>query len=740
MMNAGQHLQRLPLPNTTEFNESDEGGLNLGQIVGAIRRRILIVGGVTVVVASAAVFKALNDTPMYQAQFEILTEPVTVENEVISSVPQTLTSRREGEATSGAVDETKIRVLLSPEVLSPIGEQLRIRYPDITYDLLVSNLRIGTSGPNILAVTYQSSDPKLVRDVLDLVAKAYLNYSLEDRRKDILQGLKFVEEQLPTLKGRVESQQERLQRIRQNNNLVDPGITGQQLSTQIGTLEQQRLDTQLQLNEAQSLYANLQTELAQRPGEKAAALALSDSPRYQKILDSLQEIDSQIAKESARFLDESPTLGNLRLQRQNLLPLLNQEGERAQRELASRIQGLEVRNQSLNQNIENLKLQVKQLSGINREYTDIQRELQIATDNLNQFLAKREALRIDAAQRQIPWRLLAPIGDPQATAASVNKNLALGTILGLLLGLGGALVVDKLSNVLYTSKEVKEVTKLPLLGVIPFEREVEEFAQFASTVNGVSLVPQLGHNNGRGHSDPFQGYRADSFFEVFRSLYTSIRLLGSDTPIRSLAISSAARGDGKTTVAVHLAQAAAAMGQRVLLVDTNLRRPCIHDLVGLRNIQGLTDVISTDLDFQDVIERSPLEDNLFVLTAGPIPPDPIRLLASQKMQDLMEKFQAAFDLVIYDTPPLLGVADAYLLATHTNGIVLVAGVGKLKRLVLEQALEELRVAGTPVLGVVANRAKESIPSSQGYPNRHHIQNPKAQKFNEILKRGSLNQY
>ena len=210
-----------------------------------------------------------------------------------------------------------------------------------------------------------------------------------------------------------------------------------------------------------------------------------------------------------------------------------------------------------------------------------------------------------------------------------------------------------------------------------------------------------------------------SFFEVFRSLYTNILLLGSDTPIRSLVISSAAEEDGKTTVAIHLALAAAAMGQRVLLVDGNLRSPTIHNRVGLMNIQGLTDVISQDLDWNNVIERSPLEDNLFVLSAGPIPPDPIRLVASQKMQDLMSELQGAFDLVIYDTPPLVGFADANLLAANTNGLILVAGLGNLKRTIFQQALEELQVSGTPILGVIANKSKDATPASYSYYQQYY---------------------
>jgi capsular exopolysaccharide synthesis family protein len=170
-------------------------------------------------------------------------------------------------------------------------------------------------------------------------------------------------------------------------------------------------------------------------------------------------------------------------------------------------------------------------------------------------------------------------------------------------------------------------------------------------------------------------------------------------------IGSAVAGDGKSSVAIHLAQTAASIGQRVLLVDADLRRPQLHVRLGLPNQQGLTDVIATDLSLNDAIVRSPFEENLFVMTAGQPTSDSIKLLSSAKMQYLMEQFQAFFDLVIYDTPPLLGLADGSILAANTDGIVLVVGLEKTDRALLTKSLDGLKISGASVLGVVANGIK-----------------------------------
>jgi capsular exopolysaccharide synthesis family protein len=536
------------------------------------------------------------------------------------------------------------------------------------------------------------------------VKDAYVQYSLEERQDEVKQAIKFVDEQKQPLDERVKAWQQRLRIIRQKNNLVEPAQKAQEISNQVATLTQQRAENRVQLEQMRATYEDLKRELAQQPGERAGNSVLSENPRYQKILDQIQTVDIEVKKGAAKLTNDNPSLQFLQEQKANLLPMLTGEENRVKRDYESRIRALEARDKSLGEKIDSFNKYLRELAVTIREYDDIQRELKIATDGLTQFSTKKQALQIEQAQSLPSWKLLDPqleeVKEPRAVADSAKRNLALGTMLGLLLGTGAALVADKLSNVLYSSKDLKEATGLPLLGVVPLRKELGTLAR-QEAAGGLQ-----------------QAARA-SFFEVFRSLYTNILLLGSDTPIRSLVISSAAEEDGKTTVAIHLALAAAAMGQRVLLVDANLRSPTVHNRVGLMNIQGLTDVISQDLDWNNVIERSPLEDNLFVLSAGPIPPDPIRLVASQKMQDLMSELQGAFDLVIYDTPPLVGFADANLLAANTNGLILVAGLGNLKRTIFQQALEELQVSGTPILGVIANKSKDATPASYSYYQQYY---------------------
>jgi polysaccharide biosynthesis transport protein len=728
-------VQSLPASSSTPnipVVQPSEGGLDLGQVLATLRRKALLIAGVTIAVSSAAGAAALLNPPKYATGFDILIQSDTPEAAVLASIPDALTGKNN---QPSSVTPDLIKILSSPRLITPVLQKLEAQNPgacsalvsasaghavkfktmdagalDSCYGTVFSGLTITSGGRNpkvttesstILGVVFQSEDAKNAEAFTKLLSQAYLDYSLQSRQANVRRGIEFVDKKLPDLQTRVNALQGQLQQLRQTYNIIDPASRGAQLSGEVSTFTQQQLDNQLQLNELRSIYADLQAQLAQQPSEIAASSALDNNPRFQTLLGQILDQDSKIAAASTLFLGSSPDLQVLQEQRQNLLGLLANEGEQAQRQLASKIRELETRDRSLQATIGNLDGSVQDLSSVARAYADIQRELDVATQTLNQFLAKREALQIEGAQQEIPWDILTPASRPSPSNASVTQNLILGALLGFLLGTGAALLVDRLTDVLYSSEELKRLTRLPLLGVIPLNRNLNEYRTQRLTGSSPQgrVAPDLS-------SDPAKAdaYRADPFFEAFRSLFANLRLLNTDNPVRSLVISSAVPEEGKSVAATYLAQAAAAMGRRVLLVDTDLRRPQLHHYMNLENGRGLTDIMSDAKELHEVMLRSPHEPNLWVLTSGNVPPDPTRFLASQKMQHLMEQIQNQFDLVIYDTPPLLGFADAFLVAAHTDGLMLVAELGKLKRSLLEQAMEQANVSNTSILGILVQKA------------------------------------
>lgn len=754
----GKRLPSLPLIYPTKPPENqDDDDLNLRQLLTVIKRRAFVIAGVAIAVTSGIGFWSFRQEPKYESRFQLLVEPVTAEGGKLNKLAQ----------VPGVTDvpysvldyDTQIQVLRSPNLMSPILQEIQKRYPEVSYDSLITSTKLKIARfeeTKILEVRYRDTDAKKVREVLHQVARGYLRYSLQERQMNLKKGIEFVDSQLPQLRLRVDKLQADLQAFRQRNELLDPESQSQQLAMRVNTIEQQQVDTQVKIRENQSLYATLTSQLGLQPEQAIATTSLSEAPRYQQLLNQLQEIEAKIAKESARFTEDSPTIIALRNQQRNLLPLLEQESQKvigtnlqqagvtndspssirnqlSQQlvDAANQIQVLQMRQKAIAQAERLLNQQVRQMPVIARQYTDLQRELNVATESLNRFLGVREGLQIEVAQKSLPWQIILKPEIPKLPVSPNNeRNLILGAIAGLLVGTVVALMVERLDNVFHSPDELKDRTKLPLLGVIPYSKQLKDIMP-AATLAHTRPESEEATPKKRNRRQP-QWYKASPFLESFRSLHTNIRFLGSDTPIHSIVISSATPGDGKSTVSVHLAQAAAAMGQRVLLVDADLRLPQVHKVLGLDNQIGLSNVIATGCTAKQAIQRLPMWDHLYVLTAGQLPPDPTRLLSSKKMLYLMEQFHAVFDLVIYDTPPVLGLADGQLLAAHTNGVVMVGGLGKTDRSMMMQSLDRLRISNATVLGVVANGVKGY--TTQSY---YHYQHYYAPTESEVMKAKKL---
>lgn len=737
------------------YKQQDQTEIEQTSIWDVFRRRALLIVGVTAALTTAAFSWTLTQTNEYEGKFQLLVEPVITENtlaKIYSGELKLQPAAPVNQEKSGFDYNSQIQVLQSPQVMSPIIKQLQTKYPDIDYKTLfgktTENVQLGEdklsikrlNNTKILEVRYRDTDPKKIQFVLDKVVEGYRRYSLQDGKTDIRKSSDFIQSQIPPLRKRIDGAQAELQKLRQQYNFIDPQIQTQQLAQQMSQLQTQRLDTQTQKNQQELLYKNLEAQLGLDQKQALMASALTQAPRYQALLTQLQQLEANIAINLATYTQESPQMQSMLEQRQNLLPLLRQEAERVLgtdlskvnpqvlafqdsvrmkliEELvntANQIQVLGVRNQVLEQAEKQLSQYAQVFPVVLRRYADLQRDLETSNNTLNGLLAKQQALQLEAVGvKDVAWDVIAKPEIPRyqngeliPVSPNMPLNLAIGGVAGLLLGMLLAQLAERFQHkVFHTPEEAKYTLQLPLLGVIPVSDKVLRLPSAENAAIDLENPPTP----------------TNAFQEAFRSLNANIRLLNVDSPIRSCAITSCQVADGKSTVAVNLAMAAAAMGQRVLLVDADLRRPQVHEMLCLPNWKGLSSVISQDLDVEEAIVRSPKEDNLFVLPSGPFFPDPTKLLSSRKMQHLMENLSSKFDLIIYDTPPLLGLADANLLGAHTNGLMLVVGLNQTEREALLLALEDLKMAGIPLLGMVANGDKGSRYYYQSYGQNYFEQ-------------------
>lgn len=705
----------LPSQNFSYFeSEEDEGSLK--NFLAVVQRRALIIAGVVTVVMATVIYSTLKEETIYQGNFQILVEPVNSDSSLgqiplpDSTIPK-----------SNLDYDSQIQVLRSQELMKDILPNLQSFYPDITYKSLLNNLTIRRLGSSkVIEISYKNQDRKKIELVLNTLSKFYLEYSLEKRKTKLNQGVQFVEKQLPGIRNRVAQLQQQLQIFRQRYDFLDPENQSSVVAAQLQQLEAQRLGIDQQLATARASYVSLSTPQGQQA-------TLNEAPIYSQLVTQLRQLESQLSGELVRFQPDSPSIAVLEEKRQNLLPLIEDEQKRyvglKLAEAATLIQKLEVQSQELARVEKQTKIKLEQLPILARQYSEIQRNLQLANESLNRFLATRESLVIQVAQTELPWELIQPPNQGELPILpNIPRNLLMGLFSSLALGIAIGFLLEKLDNTYHDISSLKEKIKLPFLGTLPIDKSVsgyqssylnftsgsESESRKRSEVNG-----WLSNLFGR-QSKTYNYYGQGLFWESLQVLYANIQLLNSDQPIRSLTISSTMPGDGKTTVSFHLAQIAAALGKRVLLVDGDLRRAQVHKLSNLQNLSGLSNVLTSNMPVEQVIQQLPEMTSLSVITAGSVPPDPARLLASDKMKQLMEYFNANFDLVIYDAPPMLGLVDARLLAPQTDGMLLVVRIDKTDKSALMQLQDSLRNSPINVLGVVANGDKQKLTSYNYY--------------------------
>ncbi|WP_338437968.1 GumC family protein [Synechococcus elongatus] len=719
---------------------ASEEGFNLKQLLTVIRRRWRLITAVGLVVTASVWVKTLLETPIYEGGFQLLIESKESSQPNLAGIG--LSEEAQSLTRSDTDFQTLVNLLRSPALLEPIAQQLRFQLPELSVAELQSNLTVSQlRNSQILEVRYRDPNPQIAQRITQALAQYYLDYSLTQEQVRLTKGIEFLDQQFPNLQQQVSALEGQIARFRQTYKFVDPEGQGTTLVGSLNDLDNQLRLTQVELSKQQALYQQLQQQLGVSPSQAIASSVLSESPRYQSLLTEALELDKKIALESARLQPDNPVLLALREKRKQLDPLLRQEANKLQQgrnssnqvlgqmtalplaltkqlvETSNQLEVLQRQQAALQNNRAQLARQFELYPELARTYTALQRQLTVADTNLKNFLAARENLRLEAAQRVVPWELISPAtvgGSP--VSPNIPRNFALGLFLGAIAGVGAGLLRDRLDHVFHSPQEVKVDLDVPLLASVPYIEEPLGALRGLATAalpeqSTTAELPAAGYRYGSRHHE-----------EAFRSLYTNLRFLGADTPIRSLALGSSIPNEGKSTVAALLARTVSQMGQRVLLIDADLRKPQVHSRLGIENLRGLSNLLSSPIDLDVVIQ--PVAENFDAITAGPRPPDPTKLLSSQRMTQLAEYLKTCgrYDLVIYDTPPLLGMADTKAFAKAIDGIILVVSLGRVDRDAPKEVIQQLKFAEIPLLGLVTNSlSPETTPKGQSYSYYYYYQ-------------------
>ncbi|MBU1747098.1 MAG: polysaccharide biosynthesis tyrosine autokinase [Chloroflexi bacterium] len=322
--------------------------------------------------------------------------------------------------------------------------------------------------------------------------------------------------------------------------------------------------------------------------------------------------------------------------------------------------------------------------------------------NYATLLSNYEAIRLAEAQAMdsvIVFQEATVPGDPVLSNTKVNVLLA--AAVGAALAIGIAFLVEYLDDTLKSPQDVSRVLGLTTLGTVARMRTKKR--------------------NGRSEDELVTTATPRSpVSEAFRTLRTNIQFSSVDKPIRRLLVTSAGPSDGKSITAINLAIVMAQSGQSVILIDTDLRRPVLHKALSLSNDKGITNRLLADPagDLDGCLLPTGVE-NLRLLASGPLPPNPSELLGSQRMHKLIEQLEQQADVLIFDSPPVLAVTDAAVLAGQMDGVVLVIAAGGTREDMARRVLAELTQVGAPILGVVLNKVPVGRGGGYGYYYYRH---------------------
>ena len=553
------------------------------------------------------------------------------------------------------------------------------------YDWLRGGLQVRpVRDTSIVHIGFEATDPELAARFANAYTRAYLDYNMQQRVESTTEASQWLEEQLAKAEEHVMKSADILRQYQDEMGLVD--VEGMQnVQTQLLTDRSASLSVARQArSEAERLY--LLAERLHKEGRMDNIPEVLENDRIQRLREEEELLDRKIRSDSERYQSDYPGLEETKNELQALREHINEslkknvEGYKTDLEIAkSNEWQLEREVQALQDDIQKLGHKLVEVEAL--EHT-----VETYRQAYDAFLDQLMATRTRSADTV---SMIAQVLDPAVPVlipVKPNKRrmLIISLMLALMGGIGITLLVDKLDNTLKSREDVQERLGVPVLGELIMLK--------GTRADGAPLAPHA----------HFMGKPASSFAESVRTIRTGVVLSSLDQSHQTLVVTSTMNGEGKSTVALNLALALGQLG-KVLLIDADMRNSGLATLFGLDSrTPGLTDLVAGTVAVDECIIHKIPED-IHVLCAGStVPPDPLKILSSERFSKLLEEAAATFDTVVIDSAPVELVSDARVLAAKATGVVYVIKADETPHQVVRHGLDALIGTGTALLGVVLN--------------------------------------
>jgi capsular exopolysaccharide synthesis family protein len=558
----------------------------------------------------------------------------------------------------------------------------------------------------LVAVRFDSQDPDLAARVVNTLADNYINQSLEARWSATQKAADWLSHQLLGVKAKLEKSEDDLQAYARRNGLIfletDKGA-GQNVANQrLQQIEEELTKAQAERYSREALYRLVQA------GDYGSLPGVFGNKLLQDLTLRLAELKRERAELSTTFSADYPRVKEIQSQINDIEGSLQEERKRAADQIANEYIAAASRESLVQQALVEQQKQINLIDEKSVQYNILKREVETNKQLYEGLLQKLKEAGISASLKASNIRIVDSAEPPtKPIKPRIPLSLAVGALLALGLGVSAAFLQERLDDTLKGADDVERLFGLTALALIPVVQPSNGHHPGNRKLLEQVKIPSHAENGAGRKSSP-QWYRIDmegsehpALVEAFRSLRASILLSAADSPPSSLLVTSTQPGEGKTTIASNLAMALAQLGRRVLLVDADLRFPSLHRLFRVHETQGLVSYLAGHQDWRSVVRPSG-SFGLDVIFCGPVPPNPSELLSSQSMEALIRNAKADYEFLVFDSAPLLAVADSRILAPRVSGVVLVVKSAITRSNQILHAESSIRSVGASLAGVVLN--------------------------------------
>jgi succinoglycan biosynthesis transport protein ExoP len=717
-------MSRKPIVTPSKPNRVD-----IQQILTILHRRRWLIFGFSFVVISATSLLAVMAKPLYQSTMQIL---VTYNSDDgLATNKNQITPQPKGtKAIIPAVDyTTQMKLMLSTKLVQKAVDLLQIDYPNLTLEEMRGKNAPGQTGAlevaivegksqnhpslsQVFTVSFKGRDPLKTKRVLQALQKVYQDYNLEQKKQRLDQGLAFVNSRVPKVRKDLLAAEQKLAQFRKTNNFIDPGLQSKILLESLANIQKQIQTNRTELQQQQERYASLVQRLATQQRNAQSSPNINQSSQYQALLNEIRKNDQELAKASILYTDNYPTVVKLKQQRQVLEVLLQQAEQTAKNnnsqskaaaidpnlvneinQLQGSLATLKNKENNLAQTEQRIRSQLTNYPNLIADYNRLRSDVDTQRKTFNQLLQLQQSLGMKIAQGGFNWQV---VEEPALGIYMGNRQwliILAGVLIGPILGMVASLIWELFNQKILSPQDLQNLTHLPLLGSVP---------KLDQSSGGIkNKIQQLMGQKPKSlpPANPDANIQLPSH-ESLDMIYQNIQIFKNPLTLKSLMLTSALPGEGKTTLALGLGFSAAHMHQKVLLIDANLRSPSLHKTLELSNDWGLSLLLVDDINTQVKNYIQPIHPSIDILTAGPIPEDAVNLLSSRRMQELIVSLEKMYDVVLIDAPAILNTVDGRILASLCDGIVMIGRIGHLNP---NQLLEATAVLSKlNLIGMIAN--------------------------------------